>query len=192
MTTTTVSTSSVFALNSPFACNFFQVDTAVPSGGPTIVSGIGIAQSNSTVGPTQQVGTSVDTNIGLLTYGCAAGTLVVGNLHYFPNDATYGLYTGTILPATASVSALGPQLVGTPLSVLTAGQFGWYWVGSGVWNIYVQTSVTALSQLTATSTAGQSGTGGVKIGASNLDTTTAGALQRVLAPTVMMVNQAFT
>ena len=183
-------TTAIYPLSAPFGLNFYQVDSPVSASG--IAGGTGLTATNQ--GPTQTVGTIVPTSIGFLLYGVATASLTVNKLNYMTQDATYGAFSFTIVPVAASVAALGPNIVGTPLTAMTVGQFGWFWVGGGIWNIDTANTVTALAQLTvSTSVTGRADTGGSKyIGATNLDTTNAAAATRVFAPSVMMINQLYS
>lgn len=181
MANTTVST-TVYLLDDLIAVNPYQIDSPVTA--VAINGGIGITTN---LGPTQTVGTIRSSTIGYLAYGCCTATVNAGFFVQFTLDATYGAWSATQM-TTAGIAAAS-QNIGVSLSTLTVGQFGWFWVGGGIWNAQLANSVTALSQLTTTATSGVAGTGGTKFGAVNLDTTTSAALSRISAPDIMAVNQ---
>lgn len=184
--TNTLVTTTPYLLDDQVAINLYQIDQPISTTGIAAngTGGLGIPTNQ---GPTQTVGSIRASNIGYVVYGCCTATVNAGFLVMFTLDATYGAWSAT--QATTGTILAASQNIGTPFSTLTVGQFGWFWLGGGIWNLQIANSVSATSQLTTTATTGVSGTGGTKFGAVNIDASTSAAATRVNAPDIMAVNQ---
>lgn len=180
----TLVTTVPFLLDSQVAINPYQIDSPVSTTGIAAGSpaGLGIATYQ---GPTQAAGTIRGSTIGYLVYGCCTATVNAGFFVIFTLDATYGAWSATQMTTAGLANS---QNVGVPLSTLTVGQFGWFWIGGGIWNAQIANSVSAGSQLTSTATTGVAGTGGTKFGGVNIDASTSAAATRIAAPDIMAVN----
>lgn len=180
---------AVYATENEIGLNLLQVDSALPSTGVTIVSGIGIAQSNSTVGPTQTLGTQFQAAIGLVQYAVAGATVTAGNLVYFLNDATYSpnIPYSVQNATTALVGSSAPQFLGFALASATVGQFIWVWVGMGVYQGLCTTGISAGTVVTTHTVAGTVSTGGTTIIGLTPTATTTAAVCPLMATGILRV-----
>lgn len=178
--TNTLVTTNAYLIDDQVAINLYQIDSPVTA--TAIAGGIGITTN---LGPTQSVGTIRTSSVGYVAYGCCTATVNAGFFVIFTLDGTYGAWSATQMTTGTLANS---QNVGVPFSTLTVGQFGWYWIGGGIWNAQIANSVSAGSQLTSTATTGVSGTGGTKFGATNIDASTSAAATRISAPDIMAVN----